>query len=97
MAKFVVLMNWTDQGVKNAKDTTQRAGQAREAFRQLGVELESVYWTIGAYDIVGVLSAPDAESVTAALLRLAGGGNVRSTTLQAFDEREMGSILSKIG
>jgi uncharacterized protein with GYD domain len=97
MARFIVLMDWTEQGVRTAKDSPQRAKQAREAFQGMGVTIESVYWTLGSHDIVGILSAPDGETVAAALLRLAGAGNVRTTTLRAFDEAEFGAILGKLG
>ena len=97
MARYIVLLDWTDQGVRNAKDSTQRATQSREMFKQMGVEIENLYWTLGSHDIVGILTAPDSETLAAALLRLAGAGNIRSTTLRAFDEGEMGGILQKLG
>lgn len=97
MARYVVLFDWTDQGVRNAQDSVQRVGQARDAFRQMGVDIETIYWTLGTHDLVAVVSATDGETLAAALLRLAGSGNVRSTTLRAFDEAEFGGILSKLG
>ena len=97
MARYVVLFDWTVQGVRNAKDSVQRVGQARDAFRQMGAEIETVYWTQGTHDLVAVISATDDETLAAALLRLAGAGNVRTTTLRAFDETEFSGILSKLG
>lgn len=97
MARFIVLMDWTDQGVRSAKESLQRARQAREAFGRQGVTIEQVYWTLGSHDIVGVLNAPDGETLAAALLQLAGAGNLRTTTLRAFDEQEFGTILGKLG
>ncbi len=96
MARFVVLLNWTDQGVKNAKESVQRVEQARAMFKEIGVEIESIYWTIGSHDLVAVLTAHDGETLTVALLRLAKSGNVRSTTLRAFDAQEMGAILTRV-
>jgi uncharacterized protein with GYD domain len=62
-----------------------------------GVNLEHIYWTVGAHDLVGVLEAPDVESVSAFLLELASAGNIRSTTMRAFEREEMSSILGRVG
>src|SRR3954454_12837902 len=97
MARYVVLFDWTDQGVRNAKESVSRVRQAREAFQQQGVTIEQIYWTLGNHDLVAVVSAPDGETFAATLLQLAGSGNVRSTTLRAFDEGEFGAILGKLG
>ncbi|MGH2534331.1 MAG: GYD domain-containing protein [Thermomicrobiales bacterium] len=96
MPRYVSLINWTDQGVRNAKDTIQRAEQARQAIEQLGGSLE-VFWTIGRYDIVGILEAPDDETATAFLLQTAGAGNIRSETLRAFTAEEVSGIIEKLG
>ena len=93
MAKYVVLLNWTDQGIRAAKQTVERAQTARQAFAKLGAELVDIWWTVGPYDLVGVVEAPDDETVTRAGLALGMLGNVRSTTLRAFDEGEMTAIL----
>jgi uncharacterized protein with GYD domain len=96
MARFVVLINWTDQGVRNAKESVNRVGQARAAFEPLGVTIDTIYWTLGNHDMVTIVSAPDGESLAVALLRLAGAGNVRTTTLRAFDEAEFSAILARL-
>lgn len=85
MATFVGLINWTDQGVKNFRDSTKRADAFAELLKKRGGSLKGIYWTLGEYDIVAVMEAPDAETATAALLEVGSLGNVRSTTLQAFD------------
>lgn len=97
MARYVVLMDWTDQGVRNAKDTVDRAAQSRAAFEPLGVIIESLYWTLGDHDLVGIANAPDDAAMAAAMLKLAVAGNLRSKTLRAFDESEMQSILGQLG
>ncbi len=97
MARYVVLFDWTDQGIRSAKDSVKRVVQAREAFQKQDVTIESVYWTLGSHDLVAIMSAPDGETFAAALLQLAGAGNVRTTTLRAFDEGEFGAILAKLG
>jgi uncharacterized protein with GYD domain len=97
MARYVILGNWTDQGVKNVKDTTQRVEQARAQFESLGVRLETVLWTLGRYDTVVVAEAPDDEAITTAMLRLGMAGNTRTETLRAFTAQEIGGILGKLG
>jgi uncharacterized protein with GYD domain len=97
MAKYVVLIDWTDQGVRTAKDTVTRYEQGRAAMQQLGVSVDAVYWTLGRYDLVVVLDAPDDALVTAALLRLASGGNVSTETLRAFTVDEVRDIVQKVG
>ena len=97
MPRFVALMNWTDQGIKNFKATVERSEAAEAALGEAGVRFEGVYWTIGAYDLVVILEAPDAETLTASLLTLASQGNLRSTTLRAFTADEMRAILAKTG
>ena len=97
MPTYVTLFNWTDQGVKNVKDTANRVEQAREAFAGSGVTISAIYWTQGRYDLIGIIEAPDDPTLAAALLRLATSGNVRTETLRAFDTQEMQAILKNIG
>jgi len=96
MAKYVALLNWTEQGVRNAKDTVKRFEQARDAFQQMGVSFDTTLWTIGRYDIVAVLDAPDDETVAAAMVQLAGAGNLSTETLRGFTADEVGGILQKL-
>ena len=98
MPHYVCLFDWTEQGIRSARDTVNRVDSAFElGVRKYGVGLEQIYWTLGAHDLVAILEAPDDESVSALLLELASAGNVRSTTLRAFDSGEMSSILGRIG
>ena len=97
MPTYVVLMNWTDQGVRTVKDTVQRREQADALAERHGARIEQVYWTVGPYDIVAILDAPDDESVTAVMLELGSGGNLRTTTLRAYDREEMSDILQRLG
>ncbi|QPP07852.1 GYD domain-containing protein [Streptomyces bathyalis] len=97
MPKFVTLLNWTDQGIENYKDTAKRAEAFGAAAQKLGARLLDIYWTVGPYDLVAVVEAPDDETATALLLQLGGVGNVRTTTLRAFGSEEMESIIGKVG
>jgi uncharacterized protein with GYD domain len=96
MATYVVLANFTDQGVKNVKDTVARADSFRELAKSSGATVKELYWTLGQYDIVATVDAPDDMVVTALGLTLGKAGNVRTQTLRAFSPAEMGTILGKV-
>ena len=96
MATFVVLGNFTDQGLRAVKQTTKRAEAARAAAKEMGVTMREIFWTQGQYDIVMLVEAPDESALTAFELSLAGAGNVRGQTLRAFTKDEMDKILAKV-
>jgi uncharacterized protein with GYD domain len=96
MAIFIAVGSFTDQGIRNIKDTTQRAAAAKEVAGRFGVTMKEIYWTIGQYDMVCVLEAQDDASVSAFGLSIAALGNVRFQTLRAFSAAEMGQVLAKM-
>ncbi len=96
MPTYLTLWNWTESGIKDFRQTTARVEQVKADFGKLGVTLD-VRWTVGAYDGMAIVEAPDEESATAALLRLGSAGSVRTTTMRAFDADEMARILEKAG
>ena len=93
MATFVVLFNWTDQGIKNFKDSPSRADDATKELEKVDVRIKSIYWTIGPHDLVAIVKAPNDEKLTSALLVLGAQGNVRTTTLRAFDRDEFAELI----
>ena len=93
MPTYVVLYSFTDQGRKNAKETVQRAREAREENARRGFEVRGLYWTQGQYDLVAIVDAPDEQAMIAGLFNIAGAGNVKSETLRAFTEEEMEQAL----
>jgi uncharacterized protein with GYD domain len=97
MPTYVVLVNWTDQGVRNVKQTIERTDHGGGIAQKHGLKLEQAYWTVGAYDMVAVFTAPDDEAMSAHLLEIGSLGNVRTTTLRAYDEQEMSGILRRLG
>ena len=97
MPTYVVLMNWTDQGVRTARDTVHRREQADALAEKYGARIEQVYWTVGPYDLVTIVAAPDDESATAMLLELGSAGNLRTTTLRAYGREEMSRIIERLG
>ncbi|MGW2557963.1 GYD domain-containing protein [Streptomyces sp. NPDC001514] len=95
MPTYVALLNWTDQGIRGYKDTPQRAEAFAAAAQKLGAKVLNIYWTVGPYDLVAVVEAPDDETATAVLLQVGGLGNVRTTTLRAFGREEMDRIIAQ--
>ena len=96
MPTYLMLGSFTDQGIRNVKDTTKRAKAFRETAKKLGVTVKDICWTLGQYDAVASLEAPDAATVTALNLSLAALCNVRTQTLPAFSAEEMSGVLGKI-
>jgi uncharacterized protein with GYD domain len=97
MPRYVSLINWTDQGIKNFKDSVNRADAASQVAEKFGGKILETYWTLGQYDVISVAEFPDDESGEAYLLAIGSQGNVRTTTLRAFDSAEMSSIISRAG
>ena len=97
MAKYVVLVNWTDQGIRHVQETTQRAEQVRQLVEQMGGRLDTIFWTQGRYDLVGILDVPDDETLAAVALRISMGGATRTETLRAFEAEEMDRVLARLG
>jgi uncharacterized protein with GYD domain len=75
----------------------QRRDQADALAEKFGARIEQVYWTVGPYDLVSILEAPDDESATAMLVELGSAGNLRTTTLRAYDREEMSGIIQRLG
>ena len=95
MASYIALMNFTEQGIRTIKETTRRAEAAEALARKFGVTIKNVQWTLGAYDAVAQLDAPDDQALTAFELAIAAQGNVRTQTLRAFSRDEMNAILQR--
>jgi uncharacterized protein with GYD domain len=99
MPTYVLLVNWTDQGIKNVRETVHRAD--KDVLEQLeqtyGTRVRQIYWTVGSHDLVTIVEAPDEESVSAMVLALGSQGNLRTTTLRAYDHEEMSSIIERLG
>ena len=93
MATFITTVQFTEQGIKAVRDTCDRAAAFRAAARKMGVKVMGLYWTLGAFDGVIILEAPDEATATALLLHLGAQGNLRTQTARAFDAAEMRKIL----
>lgn len=96
MASFILLAHFTEQGIKNVKDSPKRADAFRQSAKKHGATVKEIFWTLGQYDLVAILDAPDDVTVTALGMSLGTLGNVRTQTLRAFSEAEMAAILGKM-
>ena len=96
MPTFIILTNFTDQGVRAVKDTVKRAEKFKEIAKQNGANVKELYWTLGKYDVVSIVEAPDLASVTALGLTVGMAGNVRTQTLPAFTADDMAKVLAKV-
>ena len=97
MPTYVVLVNYTEQGIRNVRETITRTDHGGELAHKHGLKLEQAYWTVGPYDMVAIFEAPDDEAISAHLLEIGSLGNVRTTTLRAYDEEEMSGIIERLG
>jgi uncharacterized protein with GYD domain len=93
---YIMLLRWTEQGIRNFKDTTRRADAAKGEAERIGGKL-TIYWTFGEYDAVCILEAPNDEAAMEFGLKVGSLGNVRTTTLKAFNEEEIAGIVEKLG
>jgi uncharacterized protein with GYD domain len=96
MATYVVLANFTDQGVRNAKDSPKRADAFKDMAKKCGATVKDIYWTQGQYDVVTIVDAPDDVAATALALSVGALGNVRTQTLRAFSAADMKGVIDKM-
>ena len=96
MATYILLVNFTEQGVRKAEDSPKRADTFKAMAKKSGVNVKDVYWTLGHYDVVAIVEAPDNATATAVSVNLSKLGNVRTQTLPAFSAAEMKDIIDKI-
>jgi uncharacterized protein with GYD domain len=97
MTTYVSLINWTDQGIKTYRDTTQRAADFTKLVESSGGSVRELVWTVGEYDLVCIADFPDEETGVAALLQVGSAGNIRSKTMRAFNAEEMSGIIRRTG
>ena len=95
MATYILLGNFTEQGIRNIKDTTKRADAIRATAKKMGITVDGMYWTLGQYDVVAMFDAPDDAAMTTLALSIGTLGNVRTQILPAFTDKEIGPIVAK--
>ncbi len=96
MATYITLLNWTEQGIKNAKGIPERVRAARQAVENMGGRFHNYRLTLGQYDAVVTVELPDDEAHATLILNIAAQGNIRTTTLKAFSEEESFRILGNL-
>jgi len=93
---YISLIQFTEQGIRNVKDTVKRGDAAIGEAEKMGMKIIEEFWTMGAYDVVVMFDAPNDETMSAFLLKIGSMGNVKSQTLRAFRKQEMEGILAKL-
>ena len=96
MPQYVVLANFTDQGIRAVKDTTKRAKAFRALATSAGVQIHAIYWTLGLYDVVLTMEAPDDDAMAVLMLKAGSLGKLKSQTLRAWTETELDPLLAKL-
>jgi len=96
MPTYIALLKWTAQGVGKVKDSPSRLDAGRKAFEKIGVKIKDTYLTMGRYDLVCIIDAPDGETYARAMLSLGSQGNVQTETLRAFNEEDYRKICKSV-
>ena len=96
MVTYVVLTKFTEQGVRNAKESPKRADAFRQMAKTFGVTVKEIFWTQGRYDVVTIVEAPDETAAMSLSLSLSALGNVRTESLRAFSAADMATIVDKM-
>ena len=96
MSSYIMLIKYTDQGIRNIKSSPKRADTAKFLAKSCGAEIKALYLTLGNYDLVAVVEAKQDDAIAKFSLALDAIGNVRSTTMKAFDEDEYRKIIETL-
>jgi uncharacterized protein with GYD domain len=94
---YVLLANWTDQGIRGVKESPRRLDTAKKALKDMGGEFKSVFLTLGDYDLVVIYEAPDDAVAARFNLQLGMQGNIRTRTMKAFPEAAYREIITSLG
>ncbi|MEK7205253.1 MAG: GYD domain-containing protein [candidate division NC10 bacterium] len=96
MATYIILINYTDQGIRTVKDSPKRLDAAKKMLKTMGGEIKDFYLTMGSYDLAIVAEAPSDDVITKFALASGSLGNIRTTTLKAFPETEYRKIIGAL-
>src|ERR1041385_1471393 len=96
MSKYTILIEWTEQGIRNVKDTIKRAKSFEGAVEKAGGKSLGLYYTTGRYDMVAMVEAPNDEAIASVLYSTGSLGNVHTETLRAFSMDEAANIIEKL-
>ncbi|MEK6986985.1 MAG: GYD domain-containing protein [Candidatus Thermoplasmatota archaeon] len=95
MPHYISLVKWTDQGIKNVRESPKRADQVAHLTEQLGGKMQ-LFYTMGEYDLVAITEAKDDETAMQLLLQLGTLGSVRTTTMKAWTPAQATKIIAKL-
>ena len=96
MVTYIVLAKFTDQGIRNAKESPKRAEAFKQLAKTFGATVKDIFWTQGRYDTVTIVEAPDESSAMSLSLSLGALGNIRTESLRAFTAADMATIVGKM-
>jgi uncharacterized protein with GYD domain len=96
MPHYILLINWTEQGIGKIKDSAERYNSFKALVEKAGGKLIGGYYTFGEYDVVIIINAPSDEMVMSLMLKIGSHGNVRSKTLKAFSAEEGFKIIKDL-
>ena len=96
MSTYIILINWTDQGIRTVKESPQRLATAKKVIEAAGGKMTGFYLTMGRYDMIAIAEAPNDESVATIMLGLGSGGGIRTETIKAFTEEQYRDIIAKV-
>jgi uncharacterized protein with GYD domain len=96
MSHYILLLNWTHQGIRNVKDTSKRADAFKSYLEKKGGKLTDIFYTFGQYDLVLIVELPNDDEAMSVLLGTGALGNIRSTTLKAFNLEETRRIVENL-
>ncbi|ESX09895.1 GYD family protein [Mesorhizobium sp. LSJC265A00] len=97
MTTYILLMNWTEQGARNIRESPKRLDAAKKQLANMGGSFKAFYLTMGEYDMVAIIEAPDDAVLARFALMLATGGSVKTRTLKAFPEFAYREIVTSLG
>lgn len=96
MPTYIMLVNWTQQGIEKIKESPGRLDAVKSLFKEMGGEVKGFYVVMGRYDGVVIAEAPNDETAAKIALALGSKGTARSETLRAFNEDEFRKIISAL-
>ena len=96
MPTYISLLNFTQQGAHNIKESPAQLDNAKEFVKSMGAELKQYFLVMGKYDTIAVVEAPDDETVAKITMAVASYGNVRTQTFRAFTEDEYRALVAAL-
>ncbi len=93
MPAYVALLTWTDQGIRTVKETVKRSEAASAAAEKMNCKIRTILWTMGPYDAVAIIDAPNDQAASAFALGTGMQGNIRTLSMRAYEKEEFARIL----